>query len=127
VIAVLTATTAGNAYAAPTRIETAYAHILGNGTIDIARSKGVVAISGGNGLYCFKLRFTPRNAVATLADDPAAPDQGLGFVKVSVPPITAFTCPTIKEPDGFVETGSVTGVNAGESAGGYPFYVYWSK
>jgi hypothetical protein len=48
----------------------AYAHVLGDGTLDIANSKNVTEIGGGNGLYCFKLTFKPKNAVATIANDP---------------------------------------------------------
>ena len=83
-------------------------------------------MGGGNGLYCFKLTFEPQNAVATLADDPTAPSQGVGFIKVAVPPTPTFTCATISKPNAVVETGNETAVNAGSSAGGYAFYVYWT-
>ena len=115
-----------NAYTAPPQ-QVAYAHVLGNGTLDTANSKGVVAMGGGNGLYCFKLAFQPKNAVVTLADDPAAPDQGVGFIKVAVPPTPLFTCATIPKPDAVVETDTETLVNAGKSAGGFAFYVHWTR
>jgi len=105
----------------------AYAHVLGNGTLDTANSKNVVALGGGNGLYCFKLAFKPRNAVAMLADDPTAPDQSVGFIKVAVPPTPTFTCSTLPQPDAVVETGKETSVNGGTSAGGFAFYAYWTQ
>jgi hypothetical protein len=108
-------------------LEVAYAHVFGNGTLDTANSKNVLKIGGGNGLYCFKLPFTPANAVATLAVDPTAPSQGVGFIKVAVPPTPTFTCATISQPSAVVETGNETAVNSGVSAGGFAFYVYWTK
>ena len=111
----------------PTAGEEAYAHVLGNGTLDTANSKNVVALEGGNGLYCFKLNFQPKNVVATLADDPTAPNQGVGFIKVAVPPTPTFTCANDQHPDAVVETGTETTVNGGISAGGYAFYVRWTK
>ena len=115
----------GSAYAAS--LEVAYAHVFGNGTLDAVDSKNVIAMAGGNGLYCFKLKFKPKSAVATLADDPTAASQGVGFIKVALPPTPTFTCNTIPQPDAVVETGSETAVNSGESNGGYAFYVYWTK
>lgn len=114
------------AHAAPPSTE-AYAHVLGNGSLDTSNSKNVTAMAGGNGLYCFKLKFRPRNAVATLADDPTAPNQGVGFIKVALPPTPTFTCATITNPDAVVETGTETSVGGGQSAGGYAFYVYWTR
>jgi hypothetical protein len=105
----------------------AYAHVLGTGALDAANSKNVSALAGGNGLYCFKLKFKPKNAVATLADDPTAPNQGVGFIKVALPPTPTFTCEGMAKPDAVVETGSETSVNGGQSAGGYAFYVYWTR
>ena len=105
----------------------AYAHVLGSGTLDTANSKNVTALAGGNGLYCFQLKFKPKNAVATLADDPTAPNQGVGFIKVALPPTPTFTCAGMAKPDAVVETGSETSVNGGQSAGGYAFYVYWTE
>src|SRR6516225_8421448 len=87
-----------NAYAAPP-LQVAYAHVLGNGTLDVANSKNVVAMDGGNGLFCFKLAFRPKNTVATLAVDPTAPNQSVGFIKVAVPPTSLFTCAKIPKPD----------------------------
>jgi hypothetical protein len=84
-------------------------------------------MAGGDGLYCFKLAFKPKNAVATLADDPTAPSQAVGFIKVALPPTPTFTCAKIDKPDAVVETGSEKSINGGESAGGYAFYVYWTK
>ena len=110
---------AGNDYA--------YAHVSGNGTLDAANSKSVIAFDGGNGLYCFKLAFQPKNTVATLADDPTAPNQSVGFIKVAVPPTPTFTCANNQHPDAVVETGNETTVNGGSSAGGFAFCVYWSK
>jgi hypothetical protein len=104
----------------------AYAHVLGDGTLDIANSKNIVEIGGGNGLYCFKLTFKPKNAVATIANDPTAPNQGLGFIKVAIPPTPTFTCATIPKPDAVVETAKETEVGGGSSAGGWAFYVYWT-
>lgn len=112
---------------ADTLVQIAYAHVLSDGTLDTANSLNVVSMKGVNGLYCFKLRFKPKNAVATLANDPTASNQGVGFVKVAVPPTPSFTCPGLAKPDAFVETGSETGVNSGQSAGGYSFYVQWTK
>ncbi|HEY6248854.1 MAG TPA: hypothetical protein VI685_02775 [Candidatus Angelobacter sp.] len=111
--------------APPTAI--AYAHVLGNGKLDAANSKNVVALGRGNGLYCFKLTFKPKSAIATLANDPTAPNQGIGFIKVALPPTPTFTCPTIPKPDAVVETGTETSVNSGKSDGGYAFYVYWTR
>jgi hypothetical protein len=105
----------------------AYAHVLGDGKLDAANSREVLAMAGGNGLYCFKLAFIPKNAVATLADDPTAPNQGIGYIKVAVPPTQAFGCSGMSDPDAYVVTGTATSVNGGQSAGGYPFYVYWTR
>jgi hypothetical protein len=115
---------AQNADAEPPKI--AYAHVLGDGTLDIANSKNVMEIGGGNGLYCFKLTFKPKNAVATIASDPTAANQGLGFIKVAIPPTPTFTCTTIPKPDAVVETAKETEVGGGSSAGGWAFYVYWT-
>jgi hypothetical protein len=115
-----------NANAAPP-LQVAYAHVLGNGTLDAANSKNVVAMDGGNGLFCFKLAFRPKNTVATLAVDPTAPNQSIGFIKAAVPPTDLFTCAKIPKPDAVVETGKETAVNSGESAGGFAFYVYWTR
>ena len=117
---------ASNAISAPPPV-VAYAHVLGNGKLDAANSKNVVALGGGNGLYCFKLAFKPKNAIATLADDPTAPNQGVGFIKVALPPTPTFTCATISKPDAVVETGTETSTNSGKSDGGYAFYVYWTR
>jgi hypothetical protein len=119
------AVSARNADAASLKV--AYAHVLDDGTLETGNSKNVVEMGGGNGLYCFKLTFEPQNAVATLADDPTAPNQGVGFIKVAVPPTPTFTCATISKPKCCRETGNETAVNAGSSAGGYAFYVYWTK
>lgn len=105
----------------------AYAHVLGNGTLDTFRSKNVVAMSGKNGLYCFDLSFVPKSAVATIDNDPAGPEQGLSFVKVALPPTSLFTCPDIPVPDAVVMTAKETTVGGGISAGGWPFYVYWTE
>lgn len=91
------AVSARNADAASLKV--AYAHVLDDGTLDTGNSKNVVEMGGGNGLYCFKLTFEPQNAVATLADDPTAPNQGVGFIKVAVPPTPTFTCATISKPN----------------------------
>lgn len=108
-------------------LEVAYAHVLGDGTLDRANSRGVVRMAGGSGLYCFKLEFQPREAAATLADDPTAANQGVGFIKAALPPTPLFTCDTIPNPDAVVETGSQTSINGGISDGGYAFYVDWRK
>jgi hypothetical protein len=105
----------------------AYAHVLGDGKLDAANSKNVIEMAGANGLYCFRLKFKPKNVVATLADDPTAPNQGVGFIKVALPPTPTFTCATMPKPDAVVETGSETSVGGGQSAGGYAFYVRWTK
>ncbi len=110
--------------AAPTL---AYAHVRGDGTLDTANSKNVVGMGGGNGLYCFKLAFVPKTAVATIADDPTAPDQGLGFIEAGLPPTPLFTCATIPNPDAVVATFKETSVGGGQSAGGHAFYAYWTK
>lgn len=106
---------------------TAYAHVLGDGTLDTAHSKNVVAIDGGNGLFCFKLKFVPKNAQATIADDPSAPNQGLDFIEVGLPPTPLFTCANIPAPDAVVLTADETVIGGGESAGGHAFYVLWTK
>jgi len=80
-----------------------------------------------NGLYCFKLNFQPTNVVATLADDPTAPNQGVGFIKAELRPTPLFTCANVSSPDAVVETGTETSLNGGQSAGGYAFYVHWTK
>jgi hypothetical protein len=114
------------ASAAPAPTE-GYAHVFGTGSLDAANSKNVTAIAGGNGLYCFKLKFKPRNAVATLANDPTAPNQGIGFIKVALPPTPTFTCAGMAKPDAVVETGTETSIGGGQSAGGFAFYVYWRR
>jgi hypothetical protein len=105
----------------------AYAHVNGDGTLDIAHSKNVLAMGGGDGLYCFKLAFVPKSATATIANDPTAPNQGLGFISAAVPPTPTFTCATVPKPDAVVETSNETSVGSGESAGGYAFYAYWTR
>ena len=105
----------------------AYAHVRGDGTLDTTNSKNVVAMGGGNGLYCFKLAFVPKTAVATIADDPTAPDQGLGFIEAALPPTPLFTCATIPQPDAVVATFKETTVGGGQSAGGHAFYAIWTK
>jgi hypothetical protein len=82
---------------------------------------------GANGIYCFSLSFKPQNAVATLSDDPTAPNQGVGYIKVALPPTPMGTCAKIPNPSAVVLTGSETGPNSGSSAGGYPFYIYWTR
>jgi hypothetical protein len=126
VIVAVGAAACRTAYAGPAP-QVAYAHVLGNGTLDAANSLGVVTIGGGTGQYCFKLAFRARNAVATLANDPTAPSRGVGFIKVAVPPTPMFTCANIAKPDAIVETDGATSVNGGEAAGGYAFYVYWTR
>jgi hypothetical protein len=79
------------------------------------------------GLYCFKLNFLPTNVVATLADDPTASNQGGGFIKAELRPTPLFTCANVSSPDAVVETGTETSLNGGQSAGGYAFYVHWTK
>ncbi len=95
-------------------LDVAYAHVLGDGTLDTVNSKNVVAMAGGNGLYCFQLTFVPKNAIATIADDPTAPDQGLGFIYVALPPTPLFTCFTIPSPDAVVATFKETVVGGGD-------------
>jgi hypothetical protein len=116
---------ARSAYAAGPSV--AYAHVRGDGTLDTVNSKNVVAMGGGNGLYCFKLAFVPKNAVATIADDPTAPDQGLGFIEVALPPTALFTCANIPKPHAVVATFKESTIGGGQSAGGHAFYVYWTK
>jgi hypothetical protein len=84
-------------------------------------------MAGGNGLYCFKLAFVPKNAVATIADDPTAPNQGLPFIEVALPPTPLFTCAGIPTPDAVVAIFNETAAGSGRSAGGHAFYVYWTK
>ena len=108
-------------------LEVAYAHVFGDGTLDRANSRGVIRMAGGSGLYCFKLAFQPREVAVTLADDPTAANQGVGFIKAALPPTPLFTCDTIPNPDAVVETGSQTGVNSGVSDGGYAFYADWRR
>jgi hypothetical protein len=110
-----------------TPIKIAYAHVLSDGTLDAAHSRNVVAIGGANGLYCFKLGFIPNAGTATLADDPSSPSQGVGFIKVSMPPTDLYTCTNIPDPDATVETGNLEGANGGVSSGGYAFYAQWTK
>ena len=111
----------------PAPITVAYAHVLGNGTLDTANSKNVVAMAGSDGLYCFTLTFKPKNAVATIANDPTAPNQGLSFITVALPPTPTFTCSAIPQPDGVVSTFNETTLGGGASAGGHAFYAYWTK
>jgi hypothetical protein len=108
-------------------LKVAYAHVFGNGTLDTANSRDVVAMAGDNGLYCFKLAFEPKNAVATIANDPTAPDQGLGFIMVALPPTPLFKCSAIPKPDAVVSTSKETTIGGGESSGGHAFYVYWTR
>ena len=123
-LAIAGAVSARNADEAPPKV--AYAHVLGDGTLDTANSKNVLEMGGGNGLYCFKLTFKPKNAIATIASDPTAPNQGLGFIKVAIPPTPTFTCASISKPDAVLETAKETEVGGGSSAGGWAFYVYWT-
>ena len=113
--------------AEPSVASVAYAHVNGDGALDAAHSKNVLAMGGGNGLYCFKLAFLPKNAMATIANDPTASNQGLGFISAAVPPTPTFTCATVPKQDAVVETSNETAVGSGESAGGYAFYAYWTR
>jgi hypothetical protein len=114
--------------AAAERLQVAYAHVLSNGKLDAANSRNVVAmVNGATGGYCFKLTFRPRNAVATIANDPTAPDQGLGGILVAVPPTILPSCPPIAKPDSVVTTFKETSVGGGAGAGGHAFYVYWTR
>lgn len=57
----------GNTGAAGSAV--AYASVAANGTVDTARSKGVVSVNRASGFahfYCFDLATTPVNATATL-------------------------------------------------------------
>ena len=105
----------------------AFAHVRADGTLDTANSQNVVSMAGGNGLYCFKLSFKPKAAVATIADDPTAPDQGLGFIETAVPPTPMFTCSTIPTPDAVVATMKETSTGGGQSSGGHAFYVQFAN
>ena len=106
----------------------AYAHVLGDGTLDLANSKNVIAFQGGsNGIYCFQLTFRPRNVVATLADDPTAPNQGVGYIKAENAPVLPAFCPNVPNADSDVVTGDQTSINGGMSDGGYAFYVSWTR
>ena len=71
-------------------------------------------MGGGNGLYCFKLAFVPKNAVATIADDPTAPAQGLGFIEVALPPTALLTRATIPKPDAVVATFKEATIGGGQ-------------
>jgi hypothetical protein len=108
------------AYAAGPTI--AFAHVRGDGSFDATNSKNVKLMGGANGLYCFKLAFTPRTVVATISEDPSAPNQGPGFIRAAVPPTPFFTCPTVPSPSSVVATFNNT-----QSTGGYAFYVYWTR
>jgi hypothetical protein len=107
-----------------TPLSVAYAHVLGNGTLDHTEVKNVVKFqAGGNGVYCFKLSFAPANAVATIANDPTA-SQGLAFVEVALAPTPMSSCSNIPTPNSDVTViDSVT--KSGTS--GHAFYVYWTK
>lgn len=105
----------------------AFAHVRGDGTLDAANSLNVVSMGGGNGLYCFKLSFKPKVAVATIADDPTAPDQGLGFIETAVPPTSTFTCAAMPTPDAVVATMKETTIGGGQSSGGHAFYVQFTN
>ena len=80
-------------------------------------------MEGANGLYCFKLTFSPKIVVATIAEDPTAPNQGPGSIRASVPPTPFFTCTNMPTPSSVVATFN----QDQRSAGGYAFYVYWTK
>jgi len=105
----------------------AFAHVRGDGTLDAANSLNVLSMAGGNGLYRFKLSFKPKAAVATIADDPTAPDQGLGFIETAVPPTPMFTCASIPTPDAVVATMKETTIGGGQSSGGHAFYVQFAN
>jgi hypothetical protein len=100
----------------------AYAHVLGNGTLDAANSKNVRGMAGSDGMYCFKLTFIPKTALATLANDPTAPNQGAGFIETAVPPTPMFTCSDLPSANATVNT-----FYDSRSKGGYAFYVYWTR
>jgi hypothetical protein len=114
--------------AAADSLKVAYAHVRSDGTLDTANSKNVVAmVHGATGGYCFKLTFRPKNAVATIANDPTAPDQGLGAILVAVPPTLLPGCGSMAKPDSVVTTFKETTVGGGAGAGGHAFYVYWTR
>jgi len=51
----------------------------------------------------------------------------VGFIKAELRPTPLFTCANVSSPDAVVETGTETSLNGGQSAGGYAFYVHWTK
>jgi hypothetical protein len=109
-------------------LKVAYAHIRSDGTLDTANSKNVASmVHGATGGYCFKLTFRPKNAVATIANDPTAPDQGMGGILVAVPPTILPSCGSMSKPDSVVSTFKETTVGGGEGASGHAFYVYWAR
>jgi len=85
----------------------AYAHVRGDGTLNTANSKNVMQ----------------KIVVATIAEDPTAPNQGPGSIRASVPPTPFFTCTNMPTPSSVVATFN----QDQRSAGGYAFYVYWTK
>ncbi|MGF6607863.1 hypothetical protein OKW45_002763 [Paraburkholderia sp. WSM4175] len=101
----------------------AYAHVSGNGTLDMANSKNVLQMAtDASGFFCFKLSFAPKTVMATISQDPTAPIQGNGFIRAAIAPTPLSTCTNLPNPSSVVGTFNQTG-----STGGYAFYVYWTK
>jgi len=104
------------AHAQETKI--AYAHVLGE------IEKRDRDRSGGQWFFCFKLTFKPRNVIATIANDPTAPDQGSAIIEVSLPPLLSASCAKIKDPDSIISTFDLS---TNTSHSGHSFYVRWSS
>ena len=117
-----------------------FASVLSNGTLDTAKSKGVVGISATCGLtcptppspatgggICFDLAFTPKNAVATVESGGAG---GVTTAFVTLTPVVGDAAGPGACPVGFgdarVNTFVVTGAQAGNQAQGIPFHVLFN-
>jgi hypothetical protein len=95
----------------------AFAYVNADGTVDQSNSKGVNSVSrAAEGIYCFDLALTVRNAVAS-ADVSAAPDDStLPFGAVPYPSLPTTLdgqfriisdCPTATERDAMVRVFNV--------------------
>jgi hypothetical protein len=95
----------------------AFAYVNADGTLDEGNSKGINSASRAQeGIYCFDLASTVRNAVATADVSSAATDSNLPFGTVAYPtlPITLdgqfrliSDCPTASERDAMVRVFNV--------------------
>ena len=119
----------------------AFAHVLADGTVDAARSDGVVGVTrtfvpgstgchGGCGIpvYCFDLSVEPKNVLATVENSlvdmgmPPMPGSDMPTKAISLPAVNA-TVQTGLAADWGCPAATDAAVVIGAGVAGAPFYV----